>query len=342
MPLPKAAAATEEAATESPKAESSPVAETLGASTLEPETDIADEQPSEGYSVGKPPVVEAPTEEGSSSSSAPNIEAKVSHGGLDVSTLVGGPIGAPSPESPKSAGSGDSPDHRSVDSPPQTKTPGGKDLEASTKSIAAIRVLSRKAAMIDDTIWENAALWRMEDLMIEHKKTDVISYLEQYHMKAESADKWTTISSTAGLNRLSIKLDTHETKALQHNWYLIECELTLDDSKKLEWPAPRRLVQLREFHDHVKSTLGDATYKTIFGSTPFARHGGMPGTTDRLSAWLRSLASDLARVPPSLAALTLQFLEVPRPSTGVKDREDIENMMDSMLETVDYLVTHAK
>lgn len=78
-----------------------------------------------------------------------------------------------------------------------------------------------------------------------------------------------------------------------HTQYHIRCTLCNakpDTTPPSVWGCWRRLRELRDLHDIVKQTLGE-TYSSVFGETPFARHGGFPGTTARLHAWLGTLAS---------------------------------------------------
>jgi len=84
---------------------------------------------------------------------------------------------------------------------------------------------------------------------------------------------------------------------------------------RLQWQAKWRLVHLRKFlHGPVKSVLGPA-YGRFFARAPFARKGGLPGTTSRLDAWCKALAHciNLRACPPGLVWLTLSFLQVPDP-----------------------------
>mmetsp|Transcript_81110 Transcript_81110/g.173474 ORF Transcript_81110/g.173474 Transcript_81110/m.173474 type:complete len:325 (-) Transcript_81110:55-1029(-) len=81
------------------------------------------------------------------------------------------------------------------------------------------------------------------------------------------------------------------------------------------WTCSKRLCDLREdLHDEVKLRLGDA-YPDHFGETPFARHGGMPGTTSRIRAWFGSLAACVNEgvLEPSLLTYVLRILEAPIP-----------------------------
>ena len=53
----------------------------------------------------------------------------------------------------------------------------------------------------------------------------------------------------------------------------------------MSWPYATRARRARdELHDPVKASMGDS-YAQFFGATPFARRGGLPGTTERLRNW---------------------------------------------------------
>merc|ERR1719183_3201169 len=83
----------------------------------------------------------------------------------------------------------------------------------------------------------------------------------------------------------------------------------------MEWRIQRRLCQLREdLHDFVKSELGKS-YNDLFSETPFARCGGMKGTTARLTKWLEKLSYCINQllVGPLLVALVLSFFDAPAP-----------------------------
>ena len=89
--------------------------------------------------------------------------------------------------------------------------------------------------------------------------------------------------------------------------------LAVPAGRLMKWTAPRRLHQLREgLHDPVKSDLGEG-YAGLFGNTPFAMMGRPIGTTERLSEWLKTLASAInsGKLKPALVARTLFFLRGP-------------------------------
>lgn len=83
----------------------------------------------------------------------------------------------------------------------------------------------------------------------------------------------------------------------------------------IQWTCRRRLCDLREeLHDRVKELMGPA-YSAYFDDTPFARHGGLPGTTARLRSWLTTLAecANTGALNSDIQAFVLRFLEAPVP-----------------------------
>lgn len=139
--------------------------------------------------------------------------------------------------------------------------------------------------------------------------------------------------------RLQITVEGHE-EDFGHTWYIIN--ITVDRSvvqvpnqqevgeeksadnetavekgvEDIEWVVKKRLCDLREeLHDRVKERMGPA-YSAYFDGTPFARHGGLPGTTARLRAWLASLAecSNKGALNADILAFVLRFLDAPVPA----------------------------
>eukprot|EP00930_Biecheleria_cincta_P083764 TRINITY_DN73271_c0_g1_i1.p1 TRINITY_DN73271_c0_g1~~TRINITY_DN73271_c0_g1_i1.p1 ORF type:complete len:612 (-),score=123.29 TRINITY_DN73271_c0_g1_i1:46-1881(-) len=112
---------------------------------------------------------------------------------------------------------------------------------------------------------------------------------------------------------------TGHAEAFGHTWYHVRCSLGCPWSgSSLQWQAKWRLVHLRKFlHGPVKSSLGPA-YGRFFARAPFARKGGLPGTTFRLDCWCKALARciNLRACPPGLVWLTLSFLGVPDPPSA--------------------------
>eukprot|EP00930_Biecheleria_cincta_P028407 TRINITY_DN19828_c0_g1_i1.p1 TRINITY_DN19828_c0_g1~~TRINITY_DN19828_c0_g1_i1.p1 ORF type:complete len:487 (+),score=59.06 TRINITY_DN19828_c0_g1_i1:43-1461(+) len=98
-----------------------------------------------------------------------------------------------------------------------------------------------------------------------------------------------------------------------HTWYRLLCHLKVKGVATRHWCVQRRLHHLRRFlHDVIKSDA-NGLYKFYFGDVTFAGRGGLAGTTNALSAWLKtwSAAINTGQVCPRLVALTLLFLEAP-------------------------------
>merc|ERR1711890_172880 len=81
------------------------------------------------------------------------------------------------------------------------------------------------------------------------------------------------------------------------------------------WRAQRRLCTLREgLRDDVKTRLGEEVYVEHFHPDyRFASYGHFPGTTQRLNAWLKRLASLIneRKVPEDVVARTIGFFVAP-------------------------------
>lgn len=176
----------------------------------------------------------------------------------------------------------------------------------------AIKAISRSREPHDFTVWEAAGAWSLTKIYSGQEAP----YLGAYGFEVEDKAKWRTPPPLAG-PRFEVKLDKHE-KEGGHTWYLVSCALippTGTSLERVDWPAPRRLVQLRlDLHDRVKEWLGPE-YPKLFGTSPFAKYGGPPGTTARLVAWLANLckAINSGAVTPAIATLTLAFFQAPPP-----------------------------
>merc|ERR1712125_183564 len=109
--------------------------------------------------------------------------------------------------------------------------------------------------------------------------------------------------------------------------YEITCILKVEGMRRAMWFCNKRLCDLREhLHDVVHEALQDK-YSTYFGASPFARHGGLPGTTARLTKWLASLAQCLNQgVLSDTCALILCFLCAPTPEELVAKRQVDESL----------------
>jgi len=146
---------------------------------------------------------------------------------------------------------------------------------------------------------------------------DVVSYLGACGYAAESPTKWSAVRlSCLGKPVLRLALGGHSERQ-KHTYYDIQCTFTArKPTLRLDWNVQRRLTQLRdEFHDMVKEGLGK-DYATVFAQAPFARRGGLAGTTGRLQVWLETLATCVNEesLSPDLVAKILQYLDAPLPS----------------------------
>mmetsp|Transcript_55254 Transcript_55254/g.103594 ORF Transcript_55254/g.103594 Transcript_55254/m.103594 type:complete len:412 (-) Transcript_55254:192-1427(-) len=174
--------------------------------------------------------------------------------------------------------------------------------------------------------WQAAAEWSLDGKCCEET-----AYLTVYGYRAVSKTTW-----NEEFLMPDIRLDVEEHMEQAGNtWYVIKCGLNFTPlgeqlwtsctdggvgalpAESLQWQAPRRLQQLRgDLHDRLKYFMEEDFYAKVFEQTPFARHGGLPGTTARLQAWLARLAKAInsKEVPPQAVAITLLFLHAPLPS----------------------------
>lgn len=126
------------------------------------------------------------------------------------------------------------------------------------------------------------------------------------------------------LPQLGINIDGHEEED-GHTYYMFSCTLRVTQAggsgkfSSTTWSCRHRLCDVREtLHDAFKAALGQQGYEASFGETPFARHGGPPGTTARLKAWFGSLASCMnnGSLEPQVMVHVLRFLQAPPPEDG--------------------------
>lgn len=183
------------------------------------------------------------------------------------------------------------------------------------ESACAIRTVSTTRSEHAEETWEAASWWSFRQLATEGEHF----YLDGYGYQVKDLSTW-RVSPQENGPRIQLVLDVHHRHA-GHTWYLLECTLEPAPGyapgrvSRAEWPAPRRLLQLRlDLHDRVKQSLGE-DYRRVFGAAPFAKLGGLPGTTARLKAWLAALSDGMnnGALKPSLVALTLGFLQAPLP-----------------------------
>jgi hypothetical protein len=98
-------------------------------------------------------------------------------------------------------------------------------------------------------------------------------------------------------------------------YYRMTVQVRVPDGVTFLWRVQRRLCKLRAgLHDVVKACLGDDAYGQHFHPEwRFPSHGSVPGTTERLKAWLKRLAQLISekKVPEDVVARTLAFFVAP-------------------------------
>eukprot|EP00443_Scrippsiella_acuminata_P113351 CAMPEP_0115590860 /NCGR_PEP_ID=MMETSP0272-20121206/9981_1 /TAXON_ID=71861 /ORGANISM="Scrippsiella trochoidea, Strain CCMP3099" /LENGTH=430 /DNA_ID=CAMNT_0003026067 /DNA_START=21 /DNA_END=1311 /DNA_ORIENTATION=- len=184
----------------------------------------------------------------------------------------------------------------------------GSALETAQTAIAA---LSSSRGPHPDETWKAAARWSLKNV----DSGAVVPYLEALGFKPSCEEQWWDPPEVSGTT-LELCLQGH-TQHADHTWYDLDCKINhlAAAASSTEWPAPRRLAQLRlDLHDPVKASLA-AAYTTHFAASPFAKTGGPPGTTARLRAWLQTLCRVInsGAMSPRDAALVLLFLQAPLP-----------------------------
>jgi hypothetical protein len=147
----------------------------------------------------------------------------------------------------------------------------------------------------------------------------VHTFLEPYRYVAVDGRNWQT-TALCLQPCLQIRITSHF-EAKGHTYYSFDCSLSMSSklAPYLSWKGKRRLQHLRKgLHDVAKRELG-STYKIYFKDTPFARHGGLRGTTQRLDTWCCQLTECInARVvPPVVVAQTLKLLDAPQLSVDL-------------------------
>lgn len=194
----------------------------------------------------------------------------------------------------------------------------------------AVQVISDSRGPHPDHVWEAAALWtgRAEQPTADSDSEVLVADLGALGYRALDKLQWGQEPPTER-PQLSLALEGRKAAAheehLGHTWYLVSCTLRpwpaggeeheeqgaqQLGTDQLAWRVPRRLNQLREcLHDPVKAALG-AKYGKLFGQRPFAKHGGIKGTTGRLHAWLARLAEvvNSGELSPDLVGRILVFL----------------------------------
>lgn len=162
---------------------------------------------------------------------------------------------------------------------------------------------------------------------------DPVAYLQTLGYTAASAASWASgeageagdAKQPPGNPTLHVAVKSH-VEVQDHTWYVLRCTLewpTAERSRR-EWCAKRRLQHLRLLlHDPVKDQL--RSYSKHFSGARFASYMGVPGTSERLTAWLAALSACInsGGCPPGLTAQVLQFLEAdPAGADAAKDYSD--------------------
>lgn len=119
---------------------------------------------------------------------------------------------------------------------------------------------------------------------------------------------------SAGGPELAVSVVGHDEEA-RCTMYHLQCTLGAPfyEEEVASWQCKKRLCDIREeLLVRVKKGLGEA-YPAHFSETPFARHGGLPGTTARLREWFRTLSTCInsGALPLREHALVLRFLQTP-------------------------------
>merc|ERR1712060_171698 len=174
----------------------------------------------------------------------------------------------------------------------------------------AILKLAR-GAKLEGLEWSHATWWMPQ----ERAQCETQQILEPHGYLVDGSDNWSSSSRGCGPQ---LKLDiVGNFNLVNHTFYSIQCKLVPDlgiGGAPVEWQAPRRLFQLRKgLHERVKEHLGNS-YAELFGSVHFAdRMQSVAGKMDRLRDWLVTLAElvNARKVPPFIAVLLLEFLQVP-------------------------------
>eukprot|EP00930_Biecheleria_cincta_P027272 TRINITY_DN19154_c0_g1_i2.p1 TRINITY_DN19154_c0_g1~~TRINITY_DN19154_c0_g1_i2.p1 ORF type:complete len:511 (-),score=98.96 TRINITY_DN19154_c0_g1_i2:211-1743(-) len=219
-------------------------------------------------------------------------------------------------------------------------------------SNASICTVTRSRKAHGEVVWLAAAAWKLSQALRQRLPANLItSYVKTFGFPAADAVKWLR-GAEAPSEHATLRLCVTDDFGYQerrscagpqvsqrghaefvgYTWYFIQAELTpipqarLDvQDEEMNWDldtgkrsvfvlAPRRLTHLQGLHHHVKKVLGPAEYSKHFSDTPFARSGGVPGTTARLNTWLKKLGDVINSyatedtVSPSLVFAVLVFL----------------------------------
>lgn len=199
---------------------------------------------------------------------------------------------------------------------PSQGTIGEKSMSVGYASAHVVEADPPSAPMEEPHIRATSSSAGAKESSLADVSEDLVSYLRSYSYAAESSTQWCAApASCLGKPVLRLVLDGH-CEVVGHTYYSLQCALSSGKPALcLAWPVQKRLTQLREeLHDIVKDGLGKS-YADLFAQAPFARRGGVAGTTGRLQTWLEILASCINEhsAPPSLVATVLRFLDTPAP-----------------------------
>eukprot|EP00747_Dinoflagellata_sp_TGD_P194884 gnl/TRDRNA2_/TRDRNA2_62842_c0_seq1.p1 gnl/TRDRNA2_/TRDRNA2_62842_c0~~gnl/TRDRNA2_/TRDRNA2_62842_c0_seq1.p1 ORF type:complete len:248 (+),score=28.26 gnl/TRDRNA2_/TRDRNA2_62842_c0_seq1:2-745(+) len=204
----------------------------------------------------------------------------------------------------------------------------GRNLDGSV-DVEQTNMAARKNALVICTVEANRSSADRDDAVPQHENQNsrplhanifdglrcrvfledgtVVQYLAAFGYSAEGPYTWTSSRMNP---QLHITLKGHEILDL-HRVYNLDVSLKLEGAGQVKWLAPRRLKELKEgWHGPMKELIGQENYSAIFGETPFARMGGVPGTSSRLTNWCASFthATNELRLPPLQVARTLKFI----------------------------------
>lgn len=142
----------------------------------------------------------------------------------------------------------------------------------------------------------------------------LIQYLRKYGFNLTDDASWNeSLSEAENQGPILIISVTGHTEIAGHTCYIIKCSLGVKRKPHLQWQTRKRLSQFRKFlHDPVKSALG-SSYQDLFKGAPFAKMGGIPGTTARLNGWCGALSYCInsQQCSPGVVWLVLSFLQIP-------------------------------
>jgi len=172
---------------------------------------------------------------------------------------------------------------------------------------------------------ENTVCSKQPPVDDSHLKTspDNTSYLESYGYAPESWQSWVGSSnwqplpgSRAQRPKFSLAVEGHS-EVGKHTYYKVRCRIE-GGQGLIVWHTSQRLFRIRDgLHTPVVAALS-GKYQKIFSQAQFARHGGPPGTSDRLAKWLETLAETVNQglAPPDLLGQIFRFLEAPQMGHG--------------------------